>query len=107
MGLKTFLAAAAALALLSPAPGGAQVSLIPNEWNCVAPENYLDTVDFEGSSKADTFFGRVQGNGGDWIELVVTTDRPDLRGWKLVWEYGTNAGSGQGEIGRASCRERV
>jgi hypothetical protein len=98
MGLKTFLAAAAALALLSPAPGGAQVSLIPNEWNCVAPENYLDTVDFEGSSKADTFFGRVQGNGGDWIELVVTTDRPDLRGWKLVWEYGTNAGSGQGVI---------
>jgi hypothetical protein len=98
MGLKTCLTAAALLALLASGPSQAQVSLILNEWNCVAPENYLDTVDFEGSTKADTFFGRVQGNGGDWIELVVTTDRPDLRGWKLIWEYGTNAGSGQGVI---------
>ncbi|BCW99739.1 MAG: hypothetical protein KatS3mg024_2566 [Armatimonadota bacterium] len=98
MKLKISLVAAALMAFLTSGPSRAQVSLILNEWNCVAPENYLDTVDFEGSTKSDTFFGRVRGNGGDWIELVVTTDRPDLRGWKLVWEYGTNSGSGQGVI---------
>ncbi len=98
MRLGHCLAAAAILALTGAAPSGAQVSLIPNEWNCVAPDSYLGSVDFEGSTRADTFFGRVQGNGGDWMELVVTTDRPDLRGWKLVWEYGSGANSGQGVI---------
>lgn len=31
-------------------------------------------------------WARVQGNGGDWIELVVTADHADLRGWTLYWE---------------------
>jgi len=31
-------------------------------------------------------FARVEGNGGDWIELVITQDHADLRGWTLYWE---------------------
>ncbi|MEQ9455625.1 MAG: PEP-CTERM sorting domain-containing protein [Phycisphaeraceae bacterium] len=33
-----------------------------------------------------TGWARVLGNAGDWIELVVTTDHADLRGWTLYWE---------------------
>ena len=33
-----------------------------------------------------TGFGRVQGNGGDWLELVITQDHTDLRGWTLYWQ---------------------
>ncbi len=95
---KFCLAAALSLAMLASGSSHAQVSLILNEWNCVAPENYLDSVDFWGSSKSDTFFGRVQGNGGNWIELVVTTDRPDLRRWTLEWTFGSDTISGQGII---------
>ena len=29
--------------------------------------------------------GRILGNGGNWIELVVTEDNLDLRGWSLEW----------------------
>jgi len=31
-------------------------------------------------------FARVEGNGGDWVELVITQDHADLRGWTLYWE---------------------
>ncbi len=31
-------------------------------------------------------WGRIEGNGGDWIELVVTEDHADLRGYTLYWE---------------------
>ena len=48
-----------------------------NEYNAVAPANYL------GSGNSDTFWGRIEGNGGDWFELVVTKDHQDLRGWEL------------------------
>lgn len=33
-----------------------------------------------------TGWARIQGNGGDWIEFVVTEDNLDLRGWTLYWE---------------------
>ena len=55
-------------------------SLILNEWNAVADANFLKT----GST--DTFFGRKVGNGSNWIELVVTSDHLDIRGWKLDWD---------------------
>ncbi|HNH48803.1 MAG TPA: hypothetical protein PKY30_17305, partial [Myxococcota bacterium] len=38
----------------------------------------------EGDGR-DLSLGRVQGNGGDWLELLVTEDM-DLRGWRLVME---------------------
>jgi hypothetical protein len=64
--------------------------LIVNEFNAVSASNYLNggnaTTDGDGNSTnppADTFFGRIQGNGGDWIELVVIADHLDIRGWTL------------------------
>ncbi len=33
-----------------------------------------------------TGWARIRGNGGDWIELVVTEDHTDLRGYTLFWE---------------------
>lgn len=64
--------------------------LIVNEFNAVSGSNYLNfgdaTTDGDGNSidpPADTYFGRVAGNGGDWIELVVIADHLDIRGWTL------------------------
>ncbi len=33
-----------------------------------------------------TGFARIEGNGGDWAELVITQDHTDIRGWTLYWE---------------------
>lgn len=51
--------------------------LILNEYNAVRDDKLLD------NDNSDTFWGRVTGNGGDWIELVVTSDMLDIRGWDL------------------------
>lgn len=73
--------------------------LVLNEWNCVGSEKWLGnpgsattgcpSPDGPGgagcATNADGFLGRVQGNGGDWIELVVTRDHLDIRGWALQW----------------------
>ncbi len=65
--------------------------LILNEWNAVDPADWLGGAEGTG---ADLSLGRVQGNGGDWIELLTTGDI-DLRGWRLV--ASDRAGS-QGEV---------
>jgi hypothetical protein len=64
--------------------------LIVNEFNAVSGINYLNfgnaTTDGVGNSinpPEDTYFGRIAGNGGDWIELVVVADHLDIRGWVL------------------------
>jgi hypothetical protein len=76
------------LAVLA-APVGA-APLIVNEFNAVSGSNYLNlgnaSTDGDGNSTnppADTYFGRIAGNGGDWIELVVIADHLDIRGWTL------------------------
>lgn len=38
----------------------------------------------------ETGFARILENGGDWIELVVTEDFTDLRGYTLYWENDDN-----------------
>ncbi len=53
-------------------------SVILNEYNAVSSNGYLK------NAAADTYWGRVPGNGGDWFELVVTGAHIDLRGWSLV-----------------------
>jgi hypothetical protein len=53
-------------------------SLIVNEYNATLPTQFLS------NSGTDTFWGRILGNGGDWIELVVVKDHLDLRGWRLI-----------------------
>lgn len=74
------------------APGAFAAGLILNEANCVGPRKWLANADSlpcecatgsTCSTEEDTFFGRRVGNGGDWVELVVTTDHLDIRGWQL------------------------
>jgi hypothetical protein len=60
-----------------------------NEYNAVAADQYLRggtaTLDSNGGTAADPFFGRVLGNGGNWFEMVVGVDGLDLRGWTFAW----------------------
>jgi len=70
---------------------GADVIL--NEYNAVNGSDFLNGgtafEDEDGGYADDSYFGRVQGNGGDWFELVVITDHLDMRGWKLaIWMDG-------------------
>ncbi len=64
---------------------GADVIL--NEYNAVSSTNFLNggdsAVDDDGGRASDSYFGRIQGNGGDWFELVVITDHLDMLRWKL------------------------
>ncbi len=64
---------------------GADVIL--NEYNAVANTEFLNggdaSADEDGGRASDSYLGRVQGNGGDWFELVVITDHLDMRNWKL------------------------
>lgn len=84
------------LTVLSPSP-----AVILNEYNAVAATNFLNggTALYDndgGELSADAHFGRVIGNGGQWVEFVVTGDGGpglvDLRNWSV--EIGTNGGSG-------------
>jgi len=64
---------------------GADVIL--NEYNAVGSTMFLNggnaSADDDGGRASDSYFGRVQGNGGDWFELVVITDHLDMRNWRL------------------------
>lgn len=67
--------------------------VILNEYNAVASDTYLGggdaAADAAGGQAADSFWGRIPGNGGDWFELVVIQDHLDMRGWKLdIYENG-------------------
>jgi hypothetical protein len=63
--------------VLPPAP------LILNEYNAVSGSKFLGGGDGTAATPEDSRLGRIQGNGGDWFELVVTQDRLDIRGWEL------------------------
>ena len=79
------------LTVFNPSP-----TVILNEYNAVdstAPVGTFlnggtDTLDSDGAPNAvDKHFGRVEGNGGDWFELVVVgtgaAGTVDMRGWKI------------------------
>ena len=75
--------------------------ILLNEYNAVSTANFLNggtllADDDGGAASADTHFGRVAGNGGQWVEFVVVGDGGtapvDMRGWTI--EIGTNTGSG-------------
>ena len=53
------------------------VKIILNEYNAVASTQLLKK---DGN---DTHFGKIYGNGDDWLELVVVEDNYDLRGAKI------------------------
>lgn len=79
--------------------------IILNEYNAVGSAKWLgnpDNAACEGPTGAgcagnyDTYFGRIQGNGGNWIEFVVVKDGLDMRGWKIRWaELGNTLTNGQ------------
>jgi len=60
---------------------GADVIL--NEYNAVDKDLYLR------DDGTDSRLERIQGNGGDWFELVIVGETVDMRGWQLeVWDDG-------------------
>lgn len=65
------------MALLGSASASRAADLILNEYNAVGKGRLL------GSDGADTFWQQIEGNGGDWVELVVIKDHLDIRGWRL------------------------
>jgi hypothetical protein len=79
------------LVCIAPGLSGAAPILV-NEFNGVAAAQFLNggdaTADVDGEPTADTYFGRIQGNGGDWLELVVIQDHLDLRGASLSIDEG-------------------
>ena len=62
--------------------------LLINEYNGVRSDRYLNggdaAADDDDEQAADTYFGRVVGNGGNWFELVVIAQPLDLRGWTIL-----------------------
>lgn len=56
---------------------GSVPGLVLNEFSAVSPNRFL--------AEGDSRLGRIQGNGGYWIELAVTRDNLDIRGWQLMW----------------------
>lgn len=69
--------------------------VILNEYNAVGSDKLLD----DGGG-ADSYFGKLEGNGGNWFELLVVGDHVDMRNWQLNWTEdetvdggGTAAGS--------------
>jgi hypothetical protein len=59
--------------------------LMLNEYNGVGSTKFLE-INFTNLDEGfDGYFGRIQGNGGNWIELVVTQDHLDVRGWRMRW----------------------
>jgi len=67
------------------------VPLVLNEYNAVKTAEFLGGGTQAGDANtppgvaSDAFFGRVAGNGGDWMELLVATDHLDMRNWSLDW----------------------
>ncbi|NBT24601.1 hypothetical protein EBT11_08180, partial [bacterium] len=64
-----------------------QPSVVLNEYNAVSGGKFLD------KGGADARLGRIDGNGGNWIELVVRGDGTlgstvDMRGWKIKLSEG-------------------
>ena len=97
--LRRIAGAMALAAIVSAQAGrlGAAVNdLVINEYNSVSGSNYLGGIN---SDKVDNVFGRLEGNGQNWMEFLVVKDHLDLRGYKFEWSYnqdflGIKAGSG-------------
>lgn len=84
----------ALLTVLLIAQVGFAADVILNEFNAVAKNKYLDGGDYSDEpDKVDQYFGtvpgmpdgRIEGNGGNWLELAVITDNLDMGGWQLRW----------------------
>jgi hypothetical protein len=78
-GVLGLIALALLMGSANLALAGNQGDLILNEINAVSDSNILK----DGGE--DSFLGQVQGNGGNWLELVVIADHLDIRAWTLEW----------------------
>jgi len=69
----------------------AQAGLILNEYNAVRSTRWLDADGVAESTAEDTYFGRIEGNGGRWFETLAVGSTSnagetlDLRGWSFSW----------------------
>jgi hypothetical protein len=79
--------------------------LVLNEYNAVGSTKWLGNPSTTGCTGAtgatcatndDSYFGRVMGNGGNWLEFVVVTDHLDIRGWKIRWAEPGNVSASNG-----------
>jgi hypothetical protein len=60
--------------------------IILNEYNAVDAGEFLDGGgQNDGGAPSDPVLGRIEGNGGQWVEFVVT-QTTDFRGWTLKIE---------------------
>lgn len=62
--------------------------IVLNEFNAVDDDKFLGGIPAAGEpASTDSFFGRVLGNGGEWVEFVVTGDGGpslvDASGWQI------------------------
>ena len=97
--LKIAAAAAILAVRFSPAASAAVAgSLVFNEGNTVSGSKFLDQDRAAGPrNRADLTLGRLQGNGQNWLELLIAqgddlgggqfANTLDVRGWKLDWAY--------------------
>lgn len=51
-------------------------AVVLNEYNAVKSSEQL--------TECDQYWGNINGNGGNWVELLVTATS-NMRGWKLEW----------------------
>ncbi len=104
MAISRWVAAAAVIAAMGLTRGAFGAAMIINEYNCVSGTKYVGNpsatdTQFGASQNYDTFFGRVVGNGTNWIELVTTQDHLDIRNWRIDYSYMTDASNyGSGSI---------
>lgn len=82
-----------------PFPLAGPPSLLLNEYNAVRSSRWLhaDHPDEASPEARDLRLGRVPGNGGPWLELVILASPAspslDLRGARLDWRHGGASGS--------------
>lgn len=85
---RRWLSIASAIGSLGLGSVAGAAPLLVNEYNAVRADRYLNggdaAADDSGGQASDSYFGRVAGNGGDWVELVVIADHLDIRGWKVA-----------------------
>lgn len=65
--------------------------LILNEWNAVGPSKWLEGGNCDPAFSScpmvtPSDFDDAEGNGGDWIELVVVADEANLEGYTIEWQ---------------------
>jgi hypothetical protein len=69
------------LAIFASNARGDILKMVLNEWNCVSPAKFM-----KDAAGTDPFFGRVLGNGDNWVEFAVLQDHLDIRGWTVNWD---------------------